>query len=436
MANIIAIVGRPNVGKSTLFNRLVESREAIMDDQSGVTRDRHYGHGEWSGYYFTVIDTGGYVSGSEDVFEEAIRQQVKIAINEADVILFMVDLSSGLTGLDEDFARVLRKSKKPVKVIVNKADEPGKMNYAGEFYRLGFDEVLPISAANGSGTGELLDSVIASFKEPGEKDPFAHLPKIAIMGRPNVGKSSLLNVLLGENRSIVTDIAGTTRDSVNSFYKGFGHELLLMDTAGLRKKSKVSDDIEFYSVLRSVKALEDSDVCIVMIDATRGFEAQDMSIISLAERNKKGILILVNKWDLVGDKSVNLAAKMEKEIREKMAPIDYVPIMFVSVLEKQRIIKALEKAVNIYEKRKKRISTAQLNQALLPEIERSPPPVTKGKNINIKFIMQLPTHTPVFAFFCNLPQYVKAPYERFLENKLREHFDLEGVPVKIVFRNK
>lgn len=407
-----------------------------MDDQSGVTRDRHYGHGEWQGKYFTVIDTGGYVSGSEDVFEEAIRKQVELAVKESDVVLFMVDIQAGLTGLDEDFARILRKAKKPVFVIANKADEPGKLNLTGEFYKLGFDSVWGLSAQNGTGTGDLLDAVMEHFPDAGVQDPFEGLPRIAIVGRPNAGKSSLLNVLIGEDRSIVTDIAGTTRDVVNSHYKGFGYDLILLDTAGIRRKTKVNEDIEFYSVLRSIRAIEESDVCIVMVDATRGFEAQDMAIVRLAEKNKKGLVILVNKWDLVEGKDAKLPDKWKKHIREKMAPMDYVPILFVSVLEKQRIVKALEEAVEIYSKRKTRITTAELNKKLLPEIERQPPPVIKGKNIHIKFVMQLPTHTPVFAFFCNLPQYVKESYARFLENKLRDHFDLTGVPIKIVFRSK
>ena len=435
MANIVAIVGRPNVGKSTLFNRLVGYRSAIMDDISGVTRDRHYGQSEWNGKFFTVIDTGGYVTGSEDIFEGAIREQVHQAVSEASVVLFVVDIHVGVSGLDEEFANVLRRVKKPVILVANKADNTNREQMAGEFYKLGFKELFTISSSNGSGTGDLLDKVVEYFPEVGEEDPDAGIPKIAILGRPNVGKSSLVNVLLGEDRSIVTEMAGTTRDAVNARYKAFGKEYILVDTAGLRKKAKVTEKIEFYSVMRSLKALENADVCIVMIDAQNGFEAQDLNIIGLAHRRKKGILLLVNKWDLVEKDSKTHKAFLE-DIKEKITPLSYIPIMFISVLTKQRIFQAMEKAIEIAESRHKKVLTSALNEVLLPLIERTPPPALKGKYIKIKYITQLPTATPTFAFFCNLPQYIKLPYERFLENKIRAHFDFEGVPINIVFREK
>ncbi|QHT66418.1 ribosome biogenesis GTPase Der [Rhodocytophaga rosea] len=435
MANIVAIVGRPNVGKSTLFNRLIESRKAIMDDVSGVTRDRHYGYAEWTGKFFTVIDTGGYVVGSDDIFEGAIREQVEIAIEEASVVLFMVDLDTGLTDLDKDFASVLRKSKKPVFVVANKADTNLKAQMSSEFYALGLGEVYPISSQNGSGTGDLLDEVVKHFPDEGIENPEAGIPRFAVLGRPNVGKSSFVNVLLGKERSIVTDIAGTTRDSIHTHYNAFGKEFILIDTAGLRKKSKVNDNIEFYSVLRTIQALEEADVCIVMLDATRGIESQDVNIISLAAKNKKGIVIMVNKWDLV-EKDQATAKKFTDTILERLAPMDYFPIIFTSVIEKQRIFKAIEKAVEVFENRTKKISTSSLNDVMLKEIEHYPPPAIKGKFVKIKYITQLPTHTPVFAFFCNLPQYIQPAYERYLENKLREHFDFEGVPIAVVFRKK
>lgn len=435
MANIVAIVGRPNVGKSTFFNRLVGGRSAIMDDISGVTRDRHYGYSEWGGKFFTVIDTGGYVTGSDDIFEEGIREQVTLAIEEATVILFMVDAMVGLTGLDEDFANVLRKTKKPVYIIANKADTHEKGHTIGEFYKLGFKEIFPVSSQNGSGTGDLLDEVISHFSDEGIEDPNAGIPKIAILGRPNVGKSSFLNALLGKQRSIVTDIAGTTRDSINAHYRAFDKEFIITDTAGLRKKTKVKEDIEFYSVLRSIRALEDSDVVIVMIDATQGLEAQDLNIIGLAHRNRKGILILINKWDLI-EKETNTSKKLEDDMREKLGTLNYIPIVFISVHNKQRIFKAIEMAVNIYENRYKKVPTSALNDVLLPEIERYPPPSLKGKYIKIKYITQLPSRTPTFAFFCNLPQYVKEPYQRFLENRIRENFQFEGIPINVVFRQK
>lgn len=436
MANIVAIVGRPNVGKSTFFNRMVGTRSAIMDDVSGVTRDRHYGFSEWTGKFFSVIDTGGYVTGSDDIFEEAIRDQVALAMDEATVILFIVDASTGVMPLDKDFANILRKAKKPLFVVVNKADTSDKANMAGEFYSLGLGEIYPVSAQNGSGTGDLLDEVVKHFSDEGIEDPDAGVPKISILGRPNVGKSSFVNVLLGKQRSIVTDIAGTTRDAINSRYNAFGKEFIITDTAGLRKKAKVTEDIEFYSVMRSIRSLEDSDVCIVMIDAEHGLESQDMNIIGLAHRNKKGIVLLVNKWDLVEDKETNTAKKFEDSIREKLAPMHFIPIIFISVLEKQRIFKAIEVAIEVYDNRQRRVATSKLNDTMLKEIENYPPPAIKGKYVKIKYVTQLPTHTPTFAFFCNLPQYIKEPYERYLENKLRSHFNFEGVPVKLVFRAK
>jgi GTPase len=435
MANIVAIVGRPNVGKSTFFNRMVEKREAIMDNMPGVTRDRHYGYAEWCGKYFTVIDTGGYVTGSEDKFESEIRKQVKLAIDEASAIIFMVDSRDGLTGFDKEFANVLRTSKKPIFVAANKADTPDKAIYAAEFYELSLGEVYPISSENGGGTGELLDELVKAFPSEGVEDPNAGIPKITIVGRPNVGKSSLLNALLGTERSIVTDEAGTTRDAIHSHYKLFGKNFILIDTAGVRKKGKVKEDIEFYSVLRSLRALEESDVCIVVIDAERGMEAQDVNLISLAERQGKGMVIMVNKWDLV-EKDSKTADKFKKEILEKLAPIDYIPIIFASVLSKQRIFQVIEKTVQVFENKTKKIPTSKVNDLLLPEIGRNPPPSMKGKHIQIKYITQVNARFPSFVFFCNLPQYIQRSYERFLENKLREHFDFEGVPVRLIFRKK
>ena len=406
-----------------------------MNDEPGVTRDRHYGYGEWIGKHFTVIDTGGYVEGSDDIFEEAIRKQVKLAVDEASVILFMVDAKQGLTGLDQDFAKVVRQSNKPVYVVANKADTNQSAYNAAEFYALGLGEVHPISSASGSGTGDLLDMVVSHFEEEGIEDPEADIPRIAILGRPNVGKSSFLNMLLGNERTIVTDIAGTTRDSINTHYKMFGQDFILTDTAGLRKKSRSKDDIEFYSVIRSIQALQDSDVVIAMIDAERGFESQDMSIISLAHRYNKGVVLLVNKWDLV-EKDSMTSKRFEDSIREKLGPLDYIPIMFISVLKKQRIFQAIEKAVEVYENKRKKVSTSTINDVMLKEIEKYPPPATKGKYIKIKYITQLPGKVPTFAFFCNLPQYIQPPYERYLENRLREHFDFTGVPVRLYFRKK
>jgi GTPase len=437
MSNIVAIVGRPNVGKSTLFNRLVGQRKAIMDNSSGVTRDRHYGHGEWCGKFFTVIDTGGYVHGSDDIFEEEIRKQVELAIKEATVILFMVDIDAGLTGLDEEFANVLRRTDKPIYIVANKADTNLRANLTGEFYAMGVgEEIFPISSANGSGTGDLLDEVVKHFETEDPEDPNEGIPKIAVLGRPNVGKSSFVNLLLGEERNIVTDIAGTTRDAIHSRYNAFGNEFIIIDTAGLRKKSKVHEDIEFYSVLRSIKAMEESDVCIVMIDATRGLESQDVNIIGLADKNRKGIVILVNKWDLIENKETNTMKQLEDDIREKLAPMTYMPIIFTSVLTKQRVHKAIEAAVEVYQNKMKKIPTSRLNDVMLKEIEAYPPPAVKGKYVRIKYVTQLPTHNPTFAFFCNLPQYIRESYTRFLENKLRKNFGFEGVPLNVVFRKK
>jgi GTP-binding protein len=436
MANIVAIVGRPNVGKSTLFNRLVEKRQAIMDNVSGVTRDRHYGYSEWIGKYFTVIDTGGYVTGSQDKFESQIRKQVKLAIDEASAVIFMVDCQDGLTGFDKEFANVLRTSKKPIFVAANKADTPDKTNLATEFYEMGLEaEIFPVSAENGSGTGELLDELVKTFPTEGVEDPDAGIPKMAILGRPNVGKSSLLNALLGTERSIVTDEAGTTRDAIHSYYTMFGKNFILIDTAGVRKKGKVRDDIEFYSVLRSLRALEESDVCIVVIDAERGVEAQDVNIISLATRQGKGIVIMVNKWDLI-EKDSKTSEKFKKEIMEKLAPIDYLPIIFASVLNKQRIYQVIEKAVEVFDNKTKKVPTSKINDALLAEISRYPPPALKGKMVQIKYITQVNARFPSFAFFCNHPQYIQESYQRFLENKIRENFDFEGVPVRLIFRKK
>ncbi len=435
MSNILAIVGRPNVGKSTLFNRLVEQRKAIMDNVSGVTRDRHYGYGEWCDKYFSVIDTGGYVSGSEDIFEGAIREQVELAIQEADVLLFVVDCITGLTDMDADFAHVLRRSKKPVIVVANKADTFEKGLGAAEFYSLGLGTPYEVSSENGSGTGELLDEVITHFEEKGIENPDENIPKIAIMGRPNVGKSSFLNSLLGRERSIVTDIAGTTRDAINTRYKLYGKEFILTDTAGIRRKAKIDDNIEYYSVLRSIKALEECDVAIIVFDASVGLENQDVNIIGMANKAKKGIVLMANKWDLL-EKDSNTAAQMEKIWRERLAPMNWMPIIFTSVLEKQRIFQAIEKAMEVYENKVKKITTSELNEVMLKEIQNFPPPSIKGKFIKIKYITQVPAQIPTFLFFCNLPQYIKEPYERFLENRLRDHFGFNGVPIQCFFRQK
>lgn len=432
--SIVAIVGRPNVGKSTLFNRMIQRREAITDAVSGVTRDRHYGKSDWNGKEFSVIDTGGYVIGSEDIFEQEIDHQVELAIDEADVIIFMVDAIEGITPMDEDVAQLLRKVKKPVIVAVNKVDNPMLEQNAYEFYNLGLGDYYTLSSINGGGTGDLLDKVVEVLPDtpPREEED---LPRFAVVGRPNAGKSSFINALIGEERYIVTDIAGTTRDAIDTKYNRFGFEFNLVDTAGIRRKKKVKEDLEFYSVMRSVRAIEHADVCIVMLDATRGFDGQVQNIFWLAERNRKGIVVLVNKWDLV-DKETNTAKEYEAQIRKQMEPFTDVPIVFISVLNKQRIFKAIETAVEVYKNRSKRIKTSELNEVLLPIIENRPPPSVKGKYVKIKFVTQLPTPQPQFAFFCNLPQYVKDSYKRFLENKLRDHFDFHGVPISVYMRKK
>ena len=434
MSAIVAVVGRPNVGKSTFFNRLIKRREAIVDAVSGVTRDRHYGKTDWNGVSFSVIDTGGYLAGSDDSFEKEINKQVALAIDEADAIIFMVNVEEGLTGMDEAVAELLRKCHKPILVAVNKVDSNNRRNDMNEFYALGFEHLYALSSVNGSGTGELLDDLVALLpeKEKQEENP---LPRFAVVGRPNAGKSSFINALIGEDRYIVTDIAGTTRDAIDTKYNRFGFEFNLVDTAGIRRKSKVKEDLEFYSVMRSIRAIEHSDVCILMLDATRGFESQDANIFWLAQRNRKGIVILVNKWDLV-EKENNTAKQYEAAIRKEIEPFTDVPILFVSALNKQRIYKAIETAVAVYNNRTKRIPTRKLNEVMLPIIENYPPPAIKGKYVKIKFCTQLPTPMPQFAFFANLPQYVKDPYRRFIENKLRENFDFNGVPIDVYFRQK
>jgi GTPase len=441
MSRIAAIVGRPNVGKSTLFNRFVESRKAIVDDVSGVTRDRIYGKCLWNGIEFSVIDTGGYVANSSDIFEEQIRKQVHLALDEADVVLFMVDVESGITDLDADMANIMRRTKKPILIVVNKVDNHQREPDAQEFYALGLGEIFTVSSMSGSGTGELLDEVIRIFREKTAQEDledlpaFQELPKFTVVGRPNVGKSSFINALIGEDRNIVTDIAGTTRDAIHTRYNKFGHDFIIIDTAGLRKKAKVTEDLEFYSVLRSVRSIEEADVSILMIEADRGLEAQDLNIFNLIIRNRKGAVILVNKWDLV-EKDNATTNKFQKEIRERLQPFDDVPIVFISALTKQRIHKALETAMAVYNNRMKKVKTSELNEVMLKAIEAYPPPAWKGKYIKIKYCTQLPTHTPAFAFFANLPQYIREPYKRYLENKLRESFDFSGVPIQVFFRQK
>lgn len=434
MANIVAIVGRPNVGKSTLFNRLTKTRTAIIDSVAGVTRDRIYGKFDWVGRDFSVIDTGGYVRGSDDIFEGEIRKQVEIAIEEANVILFLVDTEEGITGMDQEVAMLLRKAKKPVILVANKVDNSMRQTQSAEFYGLGLGDIFNISAMNGSGTGELLDEVVRLMPEDVEEEEL-DIPKIAIIGRPNAGKSSFINALTGEERNIVTDIAGTTRDSIHTRYNLFGKDFLLVDTAGLRKKTKVHENLEFYSVMRSIRAIENADVCVLLLDATRGLESQDLSIFSLAEKNKKGIVILVNKWDLV-EKETNTAKEFKNKILKRLEPFTDIPVIFVSVLNKQRIFQAVEEAMNVYNRREQRIATSKLNDIMLPIIEGNPPPASKGKYVKIKFVTQLPTRTPSFAFFANLPQYIREPYRRFIENKLREQFDFSGVPIQVYFRQK
>lgn len=436
MNNIVAIVGRPNVGKSTFFNRLIKRREAIVDAVSGVTRDRNYGKSEWNGKEFSVIDTGGYIKGSDDIFEGEIRRQVELAIDEADVIVFVVDVEEGITPMDEEVAKLLRRVTKPILLTVNKVDNAMREKEAIEFYNLGLGDYHTFSGMNGSGTGDLLDKLVELLPE--DKAPEEDedgLPRFAVVGRPNAGKSSFINALIGEDRFVVTDIAGTTRDAIDTTYNRFGFDFKLVDTAGIRRKAKVKEDLEFYSVMRSVRAIEHSDICILVIDATRGFEGQDQSIFWLAQKNRKGVVILVNKWDLV-EKDTMTTKNYEARIREELEPFTDVPILFVSALTKQRLLKALETAVEVFENRKQRIATSKLNEIMLPIIENNPPPALKGKYVKIKFCMQLPTPTPQFVFFCNLPQYVKDPYKRFIENKMRSIFNLSGVPIDIYFRKK
>ncbi len=436
MSSIVAIVGRPNVGKSTFFNRLIQRREAIVDSVSGVTRDRNYGKSEWNGKEFSVIDTGGYIKGSDDVFEGEIRRQVELAIDEADAIVFVVDVTEGITPMDEEVAKLLRKVTKPIFLAVNKVDSGSREKDAFEFYNLGLGEYFTMAGMSGSGTGDLLDALVLALPDAQEpEEDVVELPRFAVVGRPNAGKSSFINALIGEDRYIVTDIAGTTRDSIDTPYNRFGFEFNLVDTAGIRRKAKVKEDLEFYSVMRSVRAIEHSDVCILMIDATRGFEGQDQSIFWLAEKNRKGIVILVNKWDLV-EKETMTTVQFEKKIREMTAPFTDVPIIFTSTITKQRLLKALETAVKVHETRKRRIPTSKFNETMLPIIEQTPPPAIKGKYIKIKYCMQLPTPTPQFVFFANLPQYVKDPYKRYIENKLREIYDFNGFPIDIYFRQK
>ncbi|RMG88385.1 MAG: ribosome biogenesis GTPase Der [Bacteroidetes bacterium] len=433
MSNIVAIVGRPNVGKSTLFNRLIGERQSIVDDVSGVTRDRQYGTCEWNGKTFTVVDTGGFVEGSEDVFEKAIRGQVKIAIEEASVIIFLVDVTTGITDLDEEIAAMLRRTQKPVLLVVNKVDNHDRLMEANEFWSLGFEETFFLSSLTGSGSGEMLDAATEHLEE--EQPPTTDLPKFAIIGQPNVGKSSLTNALLGEERNIVTDVAGTTRDSIHTTYKKFGKEFVIVDTAGIRKKAKVHENLEFYSVMRAIKAIEEADVCLLMIDAQTGVEAQDMSIFKIMKRRNKGVVILVNKWDLI-PKDTNTARDMEKEIKNRLAPFNDVPVVFTSATEKTRIFKAIETALQVYENRTRRIKTSELNDVMLKAIEKNPPPSHRGHFIKIKFVTQLPTYYPAFAFFCNHPKHVKENYRNYLENQLRKNFNFTGVPISIFFRPK
>jgi GTPase len=434
MSRIVAIVGRPNVGKSTLFNRLTDSREAIVDEVSGVTRDRNYGVSHWNGIDFSVIDTGGYVQNSDDIFEEEINKQVLLAIEESDLIMFMVDVTCGIHELDTSVASLLRKVDKKVLLVVNKVDNGERLLDASEFYNLGLGDYFPLSSMNGSGTGELLDEVVKNLpaEEPGV---MPELPRIAIVGRPNVGKSSLVNSLLGEERNIVTPLAGTTRDSIYTRYNKFQHDFLLVDTAGLRKKGKVSEDIEFYSVMRAVKTIENSDICLLLIDATRGIEAQDLNIMSLIQKNNKGMIVLVNKWDLI-EKDNKTTTVFENDIKEKTAPFTDYPILFISATNKQRIHKVLELVAQVNQNRNRKISTSELNEVMLQVVKNNPPPALKGKYVKIKYVTQLPIYTPAFAFFCNLPQYVKDPYKRYLENRMREKFEFTGVPIRIFFRKK
>lgn len=437
MGNVLAIVGRPNVGKSTLFNRLTETRHAIVAEEAGTTRDRQYGKCLWCGREFSVVDTGGWVVNSDDIFEEEIRKQVLIAVEEADVVLFLVDVKNGVTDLDEQVADILRRTRTPVILAANKTDSPEQQYGAAEFYSLGLGDPFCISAANGSGTGDLLDLIVSKFPEKAEDDIEEDIPRFAVVGRPNVGKSSIVNAFIGEERHIVTDIAGTTRDSIYSRYDKFGFDFYLVDTAGIRKKNKVSEDLEFYSVMRSIRAIENSDVCILMLDATRGVEGQDLNIFSLINKNQKGLVVVVNKWDIAEDKSTKAMKYMEDTIRQRFAPFTDFPVVFASALTKQRIFKVLELAKEVYQHRSQRIPTARLNEEMLPVIEATPPPSNKGKYIKIKYCMQLPdTRIPSFVFFANLPQYVKEPYRRYLENQIRERWNFSGTPINIFIRQK
>ncbi len=436
MSFTVAITGRPNVGKSTFFNRMLEQRKAIVDDMSGVTRDRQYGVAEWAGKSFNVIDTGGFVTGSNDVFETEIRKQVHIAIDEADVIIFMTDAAAGITNLDESMSELLRRSTKPVFLVVNKVDNHTRMLEASEFYSLGFEHIFFLSSISGSGTGELLDEIIALMPADSEIVPEDEAtPKFAIIGQPNVGKSSLLNALIGQERTIVSDIAGTTRDTIHTHYNLYNKEFILIDTAGIRRKNKVNEDLEFYSVIRAIKAMDEADVCIILIDAGKGITAQDLSIFAMAIKKGKGIVMLVNKWDLI-EKETNTARDYEKELKQRLAPFSDVPIVFISVTEKQRIFKSIEAALEVYENRQRKVATSKLNEVMLKAIETFHPPVVRGNAVKIKYVTQLPVRTPTFAFFCNYPDDVKAPYQNYLENKLRENFDFKGVPVRLFFRKK
>ncbi|KGN98842.1 ribosome biogenesis GTPase Der [Porphyromonas sp. COT-290 OH3588] len=436
MSNLVAIVGRPNVGKSTLFNRLTQSRQAIVNEEAGTTRDRQYGRVLWLDKEFSIVDTGGWVVGSEDVFEEEINKQVEVAMQEADVILFVVDVENGTTDLDDEVASKLRRTKKPVLLVANKADNFDQHYAAAEFYSFGLGDPICISAINGSGTGDLLDEIVKALPEDTEAEEEFDCPRIAIVGRPNAGKSSLVNAFIGEERNIVTDRAGTTRDSIYTHYDKFGMNFYLVDTAGIRKRGKVNEDLEYYSVIRSIRAIENSDVCILMLDATRGIESQDLNIFSLIQKNSKGLVVCVNKWDLVEDKSQKVIKTFEDAIRSRLAPFTDFPIIFISALTKQRIFKVLETVQEVYQRRSTRIPTSKLNEVMLPIIEATPPPATKGKYIKIKYVMQLPTAVPSFAFFCNLPQWVKEPYRRFLENRIRENWNFSGTPINIFIREK
>ena len=436
MSFTVAITGRPNVGKSTFFNRMLEQRKAIVDDISGVTRDRQYGVAEWAGRSFNVIDTGGFVVGSDDVFEREIRKQVHIAMDEADIVIFMVDADTGITNLDENMAELIRRSKKPIFLVVNKVDNNKRMLDAAEFYSLGFENIFFLSSISGSGTGELLDAITELMpKESDAVEDEIEIPKFAIIGQPNVGKSSLLNALIGKERTIVSDIAGTTRDTIHTHYNLFNKDFILIDTAGIRRKNKVHEDLEFYSVIRAIKALDEANVCMLMIDAEKGITAQDLAIFSMAVKKGKGIVILVNKWDLI-EKETNTAKEYEKQLKERLAPFSDVPILFISVLEKQRLLKSIEEAIKVFENRQRKVPTSKLNEIMLKAIEKFNPPVVRGNAIKIKYVTQLPTHAPTFAFFANYPDDIKLPYQNYLENQLRENFEFSGVPVRLFFRKK